>query len=187
MDLSKHAILASRFATLALVFSVSACVLSHSMTEEQQVAAKRTEAEKASGNQTKVLPESTSTKSGSQTSAAPVVKTIPGKPGSLKATNQQISKMATSGKLDQGRTKPAAEQRRPAVVKVVRYVNVDILNVREHSTMEAPVVGKLIRGSMFQVSISGVWARIGENQYVMTKFLTTKPGKHGTNAWTYQK
>lgn len=190
---SKHAILASRFATFALVFSVSACVLSHSMTEEQQIAAaKAAENEKAETNQQKSATDNNKATPGSSavkaTPATSAVKSIPGKPGSLKATNQQISKMATAGKLDQARTKPVVEQRRgPSVKKVIRYVAVDTLNIREHSSMDAPVVGKLIRGSMFQVSISGIWARIGENQFVMTKFLSTKPTKKGTSTWTYRK
>lgn len=189
MDLSKHAVLASRFATLALVFSVSACVLSHSITEEQQVAANNTaESGKSDSTQQKAVPETGAAKTGTQAAATPAVKSIPGKPGSLKATNQQISKMANTGKLDPARTKSvAAPSRGPVSKKVVRYVAVDILNVREHASEDAPVIGKFIRGSMFQVSINGVWARIGDNQFVMTKFLSIKPAKKGTNSWTYRK
>jgi hypothetical protein len=190
MDLSKHATLAKWFATLALVFSVSACVLSHSMTDDHPVNTKPMEVEgkQPEASQQKAIAEEPAGKSVQPAKTTAAAKSTQPKPGTLREANQKITKLASDGKLDQIRTRKIAEQRRVnASRKVVRYVSVETLNVRMHSSLEAPVVGKLTRGTMYHVNIDGNWAKIGDNQYVMTKFLSPQPPKRSTSTWTYRK
>lgn len=69
-----------------------------------------------------------------------------------------------------------AQQRAAARKYKSVYVTVEVLNVRERPDERAPVVAKLAKGSMVPVEVSGGWAKVGEKQYVMTRFLSeTKP------------
>lgn len=56
--------------------------------------------------------------------------------------------------------------------RVERFVAAETLNIRATPSEAAPVVGKLVRGSMMPVEITGAWAKIGEGQWVMTKYLS---------------
>jgi len=58
--------------------------------------------------------------------------------------------------------------------QVMMFVQVDRLNVRGGPTTTAPVVGQLVRGSSFLVSIDSGWARIGDGKFVQVKFLSTE-------------
>lgn len=58
--------------------------------------------------------------------------------------------------------------------RVTRSVAAAVLNIRAKPSTDAAVVGKLIKGSQLPVEIKGEWAKIGEDQYVQTKFLTSK-------------
>lgn len=214
MDLSYHSVIAARFATFVLVFSVSACVLSKSVSDEdhlngkqetkatsanekQQIGAQKSVA--AEKNEKAALVGKTNGKSAVAVkqptqSAKPgqviqVVQQTPAKPGTIRATNEKVSKLATDGKLDrepQPVKKEVAKQPVEAK-KVIRYVSVDSLNVRMDSSEEAPVVGRLTKGTMYHVSIDGSWAKIGDEQYVMTKFLSNQPPKKTGSNWTFRK
>ena len=58
--------------------------------------------------------------------------------------------------------------------RVTRYVTARVLNVRSRPAFGAPVVGKLTRGSMFGVTVTGKWAKLGDQQYVLARYL----GRH---------
>jgi hypothetical protein len=180
MDFSRHSVLATRFATLALVFSVSACVLGHSLAEEQKMDSKPTPAQTTAKEEPK--------KEAKDAKQA--------RPDSLKATNQKAVKVATAPKTEikkkdvKPEEKPTPKQvavARPADKRVVRYVSVETLNVRAHASMDAPVVGKLTLGTMYHVTVDGPWARISDNQYVMTRFLSSQPPHRRGSSWTMRK
>ncbi len=62
--------------------------------------------------------------------------------------------------------------------KVTRFVAVNVLNVRSKpSTSDSAIVGKLVKGSQLPVEIKGEWARVGDAQWVQTKFLSPNPGR----------
>jgi hypothetical protein len=206
MDLSYHAMLATRIATIALVFTVSSCVLSKTTAEEENLGGKTetkavtAEEKQLNGPQKPVAGDKSNQANKAGTKATvtakptqptkqnQVVQETPAKPGSIRATNQKVSKLAVEGKLDKQRqvkkevSKPIASDK-----KVIRYVNVETLNVRMDSTEDAPVVGKLTKGTMYHVSIEGDWAKIGDSQFVMTKFLSNQPPKKTGTTWTYRK
>jgi uncharacterized protein YgiM (DUF1202 family) len=73
--------------------------------------------------------------------------------------------------------KVATPAKKPAVVattsKTTMYVTTETLNVRSSPSPVAPVVAKLTRGSMFNVTVQGNWAKIGDGQYVSVKYLST--------------
>ena len=56
--------------------------------------------------------------------------------------------------------------------RVARYVMVDNLNVRTRAQDNAPIVGRLAKGSMVTVSVEGGWAKIGDQQFVSVKCLS---------------
>ncbi len=56
--------------------------------------------------------------------------------------------------------------------RVARYVMVDNLNVRTRAQDNAPIVGRLAKGSMVTVSVESGWAKIGDQQFVSVKFLS---------------
>jgi hypothetical protein len=188
MDLSYHAMLATRIATIALVFSVSSCVLSKSTAEEENLGGK-TETKAVTAEEKQLNTKATVTAKPTQpTKQNQVVQETPAKPGSIRATNQKVTKLAVEGKLDkQKQVKKEASKPIASDKKVIRYVNVETLNVRMDSTEDAPVVGKLTKGTMYHVSIEGDWAKIGDSQFVMTKFLSNQPPKKTGNNWTYRK
>lgn len=55
--------------------------------------------------------------------------------------------------------------------KVVRYVEVDQLNVRASPRADAAVVAKLNKGSMVTAVVMGQWTQIGNGQFVQSKYL----------------
>jgi hypothetical protein len=59
--------------------------------------------------------------------------------------------------------------------RVARYVAVDLLNVRSAPSVDAPVIAKLTRGTMFRVTLVGDWARLGDGVYVQLRYLSDKP------------
>ena len=216
MDLSYHAVLATRFATVALVFSVSACVLSKSISDDEQlsgkaetkaistdnkqqvgpqkpVAAEKNEkavqVDKANAKNTGAVKQTQPVHSAKPGPVAQVAQQTPAKPGTIRSTNQKVSKLAVEGKLDKQPQPVKKEIAKQPVSekKVVRYVAVESLNVRMDSSEEAPVVGRLTKGTMYHVSIDGSWAKIGESQYVMTKFLSNQPPKKTGSNWTFRK
>ncbi len=204
MDLSYHAIFAARIATLALVFSVSACMLSKSVsdedalsgktepkavsTEEKQTAQKPVPSEKAAQVEKANAKNTGAVKPAQPTKPAQVVQQTPAKPGTIRAANQKVSKLAVEGKLDKQQPVKKEVAKQPAAdKKVIRYVSVETLNVRMDTSEDAPVVGKLTKGTMYHVSIDGNWAKIGESQYVMTKFLSNQAPKKTDSNWTFRK
>jgi hypothetical protein len=73
--------------------------------------------------------------------------------------------------------KVATQAKKPAPAatpkKTAMFVTTETLNVRSSPSPVAPVVGKLTRGSMFNVTVQGSWAKIGDGQYVSVKYLST--------------
>jgi len=210
MDLSNHAMLATRLATIALVFSVSSCVLSKSVSEDDQLSGKpeskevstaptqSTEPQKQQGPVNKTEKVAQTNKSNAKNTEAvkptqstkqrQVTQQKAARPGTIRATNQKVTQLAVEGKLDtQQQTAKKEIVKQSNEKKVIRYVNVDILNVRMDTSEESPVVGKLTKGTMYHVSINGMWAKIGEGQYVMTKFLSHQPPKRTGSNWTFRK
>jgi len=209
MDLSYRAMLATRFATIALVFSVSACVLSKSISDDEHLSGKAEPKATSSDEKQQVVTQKPaptekpgkaaqvdkanakntgSVKSTSANKPANTAQQTPGKPGTIRATNQKVSKLAVAGKLDKQQPAKKEIARQPVVEKkVIRYVNVETLNVRMNSSEDAPVVGKLTKGTMYHVSIEGNWAKISDSQYVMSKYLSNQPPKKTGNTWTYRK
>jgi hypothetical protein len=209
MDLSYHAVLATRFATVALVFSVSACVLSKSISDDEHLGGKQdtkvvsTEEKQQVGPQKPVVTEKNDKAANAKNTGAvkqtaqtakhsPAIQSAqqtPAKPGTIRAANQKVSQLATEGKLDKQQQiikKDVAKQTVEAK-KVVRYVSVDSLNVRMDSSEDAPVVGRLMKGTMYHVSIDGNWAKIGDSQFVMTKYLSNQPPKKTGSNWSFRK
>jgi hypothetical protein len=214
MDLSYLAVLASRFATFVLVFSVSACVLSKSISDDEKLGGKQeaktvstddkqligqqkpvevekndkaAQVDKANGKNIGAIKQPIqSAKSGPFNQVA---RQTPAKAGTIRATNQKVSKLATEGKLEKQPQQFKKEVAKHPVEakKVVRYVSVDSLNVRMDSSEDAPVVGRLTKGTMYHVSIDGSWSKIGDSQYVMTKFLSNQPPKKTGSNWTFRK
>lgn len=186
MDYSKHSILASRFATLALVFSVSACMLSRSMVEEEKLGNKQPATEKTAKEQKPVkaeTPKVETPKAASQKATKPAVSKVEVKKNEPAKKNL---KQADAKVVDQAR-QPAPKAKEDSNKKVVRFVNVETLNVRMHASMDAPVVGKLTLGTMYHVKVEGDWAKIGENQYVMTRFLTNQQPRRNGSTWSMRK
>ncbi len=58
--------------------------------------------------------------------------------------------------------------------RVTRYVAAQVLNVRSKPGTDGEIVGRLTRGSQLPVEIKGEWAKIGDNQFVQTKFLSAQ-------------
>ena len=208
MDLSYHAVLATRFATVALVFSVSACVLSKSISDDEHLGGKQdtkvvsAEDKQQVGPQKPVVTEKNEKTNAKNVGAvkqpaqsakpvptSQVAQQTPAKPGTIRAANQKVSQLATEGKLDKQQQiiKKDVAKQTVETKKVVRYVSVDSLNVRMDSSEDAPVVGRLMKGTMYHVSIEGSWAKIGDSQFVMTKYLSNQPPKKTGSNWSFRK
>lgn len=67
-----------------------------------------------------------------------------------------------------------AESKALQEARVTRYVAAQVLNIRAKPSTDAEIVGKLTKGSLLPVEIKGEWAKIGENQFVLSKFLSTQ-------------
>jgi len=122
-----------------------------------------------------------------QAAAKPTAVQATAKPAAVQAAAKPAAVQAAAKPAAvQAAVKPAAVQAaaKPAVAPKVAakkqgpetaYVMADTLNVRSAPKMNAAVVGKLARGSMFKVTYIGEWAKIGEGQFVMARFLSRNP------------
>lgn len=189
MDFSRHSVLATRFATLALVFSVSACVLSHSMAENEKMDTQTSTTQASAKEDQKSTSDAKAVaKQGKEPKQAKAEPMKSNAQKALKTANAATPKIEPKKKV--GKTEEKQVVKQPIRVvdkKVVRYVSVETLNVRAHASMDAPVVGKLTLGTMYHVTVEGPWARIGDNQWVMTRYLSTQPPRRGTSSWTMRK
>lgn len=68
----------------------------------------------------------------------------------------------------QGKTLARIE---PSAGKAARLVTAGVLNIRSRPSTTASVVGKLMKGTVLPVTIKGQWAQLGDNQWVLAKYL----------------
>jgi hypothetical protein len=61
----------------------------------------------------------------------------------------------------------------PSSGKAPRLVTVGVLNIRSRPSTAASVVGKLMKGTVLPVTIKGQWAQLGDNQWVLAKYLAS--------------
>jgi hypothetical protein len=61
----------------------------------------------------------------------------------------------------------------PSAGKAARLVTVGVLNIRSRPSTTSSVVGKLMKGTVLPVTIKGQWAQLGDNQWVLAKYLAS--------------
>ena len=54
------------------------------------------------------------------------------------------------------------------------FVVTESLNVRQAPFVQSPVIGTLKRGSSFKVTVVNGWAKLGDGQFVLAKYLSAK-------------
>lgn len=181
----------ARFLIISVLFLVSACVIGRSDTTEvkptkaePKIATAEAKAQPKADAHKVVAPKVATPKGDAKVAKAKepaktdLVKVDVARVESAKV---QPSKVEPS-KVEPAKAEPAKVQTvkaQPAPVKVQRFVSCDTLNVRTSASYTAPVVAKLTRGTMFAVSIKGEWAKIGDGQYVLAKFLSIKEPRAG--------
>lgn len=159
--------LKARFLVVSVLFLASACVI--------QSAAEQPKGEEAVQTaQAAPAPE----KGETAVAKAPAQKPAPAaKPATVAKPQPKVAaaKPAKSGKSAPALASAPAPVSATASVKfnrVSRYVTVENLNVRSRAHQNAPIVGRLARGSMITVSVDGDWAKIGDTQFVAVRHLS---------------
>jgi hypothetical protein len=170
MQTKKIVIVSSLFA-MGLVSLISACTFSHT-NDPVQIEAQKTEVQSSDAAATK----------------APVAKPVLAK-GTEKVPAKAPEKTPVKSVIHSAKDTPTKAPAKTAIVaapteakaavatdeKLIRYVAADLLNVHSSPRMDAPVTAKIKKGSMFTIlTINDEWAKVGEGQYVMSRYLSRK-------------
>ncbi len=170
MQTKKNVIVSSLF-VMGLVSLISACTFSHT-NDPVQIEAQKAEVASSDAAATK----------------APAAKPVLAK-GTEKVPAKTPEKAPTKAVAHSGKDTPAKSPVKAASIappieakaaaasheRLIRYVAADLLNVHSSPRMDAPVTAKIKKGSMFTIlTINDEWAKVGEGQYVMSRYLTRK-------------
>ena len=170
MQTKKIVIVGSLFA-MGLVSLISACTFSHT-NDPVQIEAQKTEVGSSDAAATKAPAAKPVLAKGSEKVPAKAPEKAPAKAVAHSAKDipakSQVKTASLVAPID-SRAAAAGDE------KLIRYVAADLLNVHSSPRMDAPVTAKIKKGSMFTIlTINDEWAKVGEGQYVMSRYLSRK-------------
>jgi len=113
----------------------------------------------------------------SKPAESPVAKVVP-----AKSTAVRVAKVAKVAATPASSVAPANGASASTFGKrqSVRYVLADVVNVHAAPRLDAPIVAKVARGSCYPAAVGGSgtvgWAKLGEGQYILLKYLSRSEG-----------
>lgn len=183
--------LTSRILTVLAMFVVSSCVINraHSSSKDHEMAAESPESaaqpERRSGVRAETnRPEVLSTQAGKPVQPAANGKSSAPNSASVNKNPRPANTSARTTPPEAGLQPASAtiaapekgvransESAKSSNEKATRYVTAEALNVRSAPRSDAQIVGRLVRGSMVTVEFRSNWAKVGEGQYVLGRYL----------------
>jgi len=168
---TKKIVMVSSLFAMGLVSLISACTFGHT-NDPVQIEAQKTEVGSSDAAATKAPVAKPVLAKGTEKVSAKATERVPAKTVAHSAkdtTAKSQVKTASVAAPIEAKAAAASDE------KLIRYVAADLLNVHSSPRMDAPVTAKIKKGSMFTILIiNDEWAKVGEGQYVMSRYLIRK-------------